>query len=405
MARVEDARLITGHGTYVDDIVRPGMLHACFVRSPFARARIVSIDATAALALSGVHAVFTAADLNHTVHEAWYSMMGKDVPDTPRPPLAEGEARFVGDPVAIVIADDRYTAEDAVDLVDVEYDPLPALVDYTTSTASEVLVHDGWASNVAGQLGGRPIEKLAPVVRRGALWSSKRRSTSRRTWLARWRRVESSPSGRHRTATLTVWAASQAPHDLRAFAARLLGIPENRVRVIARDTGGAFGQKIQAHREDICVLLAARKVPGAVKFIEDRRENLMASSSRREHGKVKMAFDADGTWLAGAIDVVQDIGAYPVPWPVGVAAAVGHDLPRRLPPARRDLDRTSACSRTRLAAPRTAGPGSSRPWRARWCSTSPHASSASTRPTFDGGTYCDKTSCRTRTQTGCSSPT
>ncbi len=135
--------------------------------------------------------------------------------------------------------------------------------------------------------------------------------------------------------SLTVWAATQAPHDLRGFAARLLGIPENRVRVIARDTGGAFGQKIQAHREDICVLLAARKVPGPLKYIEDRRENLMASSSRREHGTVKMAFDADGTYLAATIDVVQDVGAYPMPWPVGVAAAVGMIFPGgyRLPNA------------------------------------------------------------------------
>ena len=332
--RVEDARLITGHGTYVDDIVRPGMLHACFVRSPFARARIVSIDTDAALALPGVHAVFTAEDLNHTVHEAWYAMMGKDVPDTPRPPLAEGEARFVGDPVAIVVADDRYIAEDAVDLVDVEYDPLPALVDYTTAVDSDVRVHEGWEHNLAGQMGGRPVEKLGPVFDDAALVVEETIyqqayvacPMETRGLVAEW----SAPDG-----TLTVWAASQAPHDLRGFAARLLGIPENRVRVIARDTGGAFGQKIQAHREDICVLLAARKVPGPLKFIEDRRENLMASSSRREHGTVKMAFDADGTYLAATIDVVQDIGAYPVPWPVGVAAAVGMIFPGgyRLPNA------------------------------------------------------------------------
>lgn len=324
--RVEDARLITGHGTYVDDIVRPGMVHACFVRSPFARARIVSIDTSAALALPGVHAVFTAGDLNSGVHEAWYAMMGKDIPDTPRPPLAEGEVRFVGDLVALVVADDRYVAEDAVDLVDVDYDPLPAVVDHTTAITNDELVHEGWANNVAGQLGGRPAEKLAPVFDEAALVVEETIfqqayvacPMETRGIVAEW----SAPDG-----TLTVWAATQAPHDLRGFAARLLGIPENQVRVIARDTGGAFGQKIQAHREDICVLLAARKVRGALKFIEDRRENLMASSSRREYGDVRMAFDADGTWLAGTIDVVQDIGAYPVPWPVGVAAAVGMIFP------------------------------------------------------------------------------
>src|SRR4051794_5693821 len=98
--RVEDARLLTGHGTFVDDVVRPRMLHACFVRSPVARARIVGIDASGALALPGVEAVFPAADLNPDVVEAWFTSMGKEMPDTPKPPLAEGEVRFVGDPVA-----------------------------------------------------------------------------------------------------------------------------------------------------------------------------------------------------------------------------------------------------------------------------------------------------------------
>src|SRR2546429_1656048 len=102
--RVEDARLLTGRGTFVDDVARPGMLHACFVRSPFARARINGIDATAALALAGVHRVLVASDLNPRVREAWYTLMGKNIRDTPRPPLAEGEARFVGDPVALVVA-------------------------------------------------------------------------------------------------------------------------------------------------------------------------------------------------------------------------------------------------------------------------------------------------------------
>ena len=150
IARVEDPRLLTGHGTYVDDVVRPGMLHACFVRSPFARARIVGIDASAALALDGVHAVFTAADLNPGVHEAWFALAGKDVPDSPRPPLAEDEVRFVGDLVALVVAEDRYIAEDAADLVDVEYDPLTAVVDYATAETNEELVFDGWAGNLCG---------------------------------------------------------------------------------------------------------------------------------------------------------------------------------------------------------------------------------------------------------------
>src|SRR5260370_39421644 len=134
--RVEDARLLTGAGTFVDDITRPGMLHACFVRSPHARARIIAVDASAALELPGVHAVFTAADLNGDVKEAWYTGTGQAVPDTPRPPLAEGQARFAGDPVALVVADSRYIAADAAEMVDVDSQPLPAVADYAAAGTS-----------------------------------------------------------------------------------------------------------------------------------------------------------------------------------------------------------------------------------------------------------------------------
>lgn len=335
VARAEDARLITGHGTFVDDVQRAGMLHACFVRSPFARARIVGIDASAALELPGVHAVFTADDLNGDQHEPWYSLAGKDVPDVPRPPLAEGEVRFAGDLVALVVADDRYLAEDAADLVDVEYDPLPAVVDYATADQHEGLVHDGWAHNVCGEMGaGTPRAEMDHVfdeaavvvtetIRQQAYVASPMET---RGIVAEW----SAAAGE-----LTVWAATQSPHDLRLFASRLLGVAEARIRVIARDTGGAFGQKINAHREDICVMLAARKLPAPIKYVEDRRENLMASSSRREHGTVRMAFDADGTYLGAYLDHVQDVGAYPIPYPVFVAMAVGMIFPGpyRLPAA------------------------------------------------------------------------
>ena len=160
--RVEDNRLLTGRGTFVDDVTRPGMLHACFVRSPFARAKINGIDASAALALPGVRAVFTAEDLNPDVKEAWHAVAGKDMPDTPRPPLAEGEVKFVGDPVALVVADSRYIAEDAVELVDVDYEPLPAIADFTKAVGwppSDVVVHDAYPDNVAGGMGGAPPDE------------------------------------------------------------------------------------------------------------------------------------------------------------------------------------------------------------------------------------------------------
>src|ERR1700752_2634573 len=161
--RVEDGRLLTGRGCFADDVSRPGMLHACFVRSPFARARINGIDSSAALELPGVHAVFTAEDLNPDVREAWHAVAGKDIPDTPRPPLAEGEVKFVGDPVALVVADSRYIAEDAVELVDVDYEPLPAVADFTQAVRlaaeSDVVVHDAYPDNVAGGLAGAPPDE------------------------------------------------------------------------------------------------------------------------------------------------------------------------------------------------------------------------------------------------------
>jgi carbon-monoxide dehydrogenase large subunit len=323
--RVEDTRLLTGHGTYVDDIVRPGMLHACFVRSPFAHARINSIDASAALALPGVHAVLTAADLNPEVKEAWHAVAGKDIADTPRPPLAEGEVKFVGDPIAIVIAENRYIAEDALELVDVDYDPLPAVADFTQAVNAEAVVHEAYPDNVAGGLAGAPPDEEAfaaaayvadeqiyqqthvpvPIETRGLVVE----------WVAA-------------TQELTLWASTQTPHELRAFAARLLGIPAQGVRVIARDTGGGFGQKVVPMREDMCIMLAARKVPVALKWIEDRRENLMsAGQARHVDGRARMAFDADGAITAVAIDFLQDIGAYPTPYPVLTTAAIGMFFP------------------------------------------------------------------------------
>jgi carbon-monoxide dehydrogenase large subunit len=334
IARVEDPRLLTGHGTYVADVQRPGMLHACFVRSPYARARILGIDASAALQLPGVHAVFTADDLNGDQHQPWYSLAGKDVPDCPRPPLADGEVRFAGDLVALVVADDRYLAEDAAELVDVQYDPLPPVVDYATADQTDELVHAGWERNVCGQMGGRPIASLdplfegAPVVVERTIHQQAYVASPMETRgiVAEW----SAADGQ-----LTVWAATQSPHDLRLFASRLLGLAENQIRVIARDTGGAFGQKINAHREDMCVLLASRRLPAALKYVEDRRENLMASSSRHEHGHVRMAFDDDATYLGATLDYVQDVGAYPIPYPVYVAMAIGMIFPGpyRLPSA------------------------------------------------------------------------
>ena len=327
--RVEDARLLTGHGTFVDDISRPGMLHACFVRSPFARARINRIDTSAALAVPGVHAVFVADDVNPGVKEAWHAVAGKDVPDTPRPPLAEGEVKFVGDPVALVVADSRYVAEDAVELVDVDYEPLPAVADFTQSVRlaaeSGAVVHDAYPDNVAGGMGGAPPDEntfsSAAHVATAHVYQQIYSPVPMET---RGLVVEWEASSRE----LTMWASTQTPHELRAFAARLLGIPAQNVRVIMRDTGGGFGQKVVPMREDMCIMLAARMVPAALKWIEDRRENLMsAGQARHVDGDVRMAFDDEGRILAADIDFIQDVGAYPTPYPVLTTAAIGMFFP------------------------------------------------------------------------------
>jgi carbon-monoxide dehydrogenase large subunit len=325
VARVEDNRLLTGRGTFVDDVTRPGLLHACFVRSPFAHARINGINASAALALPGVHAVFTAADLNPDVKESWHAVAGKDIPDTPRPPLAEGEVKFVGDPVALVVAENRYVAEDAIELVDVDYEPLPAIADFTRAVGSDVVVHESYPDNVAGGLGGAPPDEET--------FSSAAHIVETHVYQQIYAPVPMETRGMvvewdASSQELTVWASTQTPHELRAFAARLLGIPAQGVRVIMRDTGGGFGQKVVPMREDMCILLAARKVPFAMKWIEDRRENLMsAGQARHVDGKARMAFDDEGNILAADIDFTYDIGAYPTPYPVLTTAAVGMFFP------------------------------------------------------------------------------
>ena len=324
--RSEDPRLLTGHGTFVDDIIRPGMLHACFVRSPFARATITGIDTSAALAMPGVVAVFTAQDLNPDVREAWHAVAGKDVSDTP--PLAEGEVKFVGDPVALVIAESRYIAEDAIERVEVDYEPLPALADFTRAAAAAddgVVVHDAYPDNCAGGMAGMPPDEEtfdnAAYVAKAHVYQQMYVPVPMecRGIVVEWDKA---------SAELTMWASSQTPHELRAFCARLLGVPANKVRVIMRDTGGGFGQKVVPMREDMCIMLAARKVPGALKWVEDRRENLMsAGQSRHVDGDVRMAFDAEGNIVAADIDFVQDVGSYPTPYPVLTTAAIGMFFP------------------------------------------------------------------------------
>ncbi|WP_241385515.1 xanthine dehydrogenase family protein molybdopterin-binding subunit [Rhodococcus sp. CH91] len=324
--RIEDARLLTGAGSFVDDIVRPGMLHAHFLRSPYARAQILGIDTSDALALEGVITIYLAADLNPGVHEFRYTaerVVGKPV----RPPLAEGEVRFAGDPVALIIAEDRYIAEDAAERIVVEYEPLTPVVDYETAYESDNLVHSVFPDNLAGEMAGRPMSELEPLFTNAAhvveqtvhQQAHMPIPMETRGVVAEWSAA---------TGDMTVWASTQSPHEVRMVCARVLGIDEHRVRVIVKDTGGGFGQKVVPQREDICVMLAAKKLGSSLKWIEDRQEHLMsAGMARQEHGTGRFAFDADGRILAADLDYVQNVGAYPITSPMTAGAVVGMLFP------------------------------------------------------------------------------
>ncbi len=267
--------------------------------------------------------MFTAADLNADVKEQWHTAVGRSSPETPRPPLADDEVRFVGDPVALVVADTLYLAEDAAELVDVDYEPLPGVVDYREAQDADALVHRSHGSNLVGELAGRPASALDDVFDDAAHVASEtiyQQAYAPVPMEGRGLVVDHSRA----TGDLTIHSATQSPHEVRLFCSRLLGIPEHHIRVVTRDTGGGFGQKIMVQRDEMCVMLAARKVAGPLKWVEDRRENLLAAGqSRHEHADVRMAFDADGAIQAAGIDYVCDCGAYPTPWPVGTAAAVG----------------------------------------------------------------------------------
>ncbi len=325
--RVEDSRLLTGQGTYLDDVSLPEMVHAYFVRSPYPRARLQAIDTSRALALEGVLAVFTAADLNPDVKEQWHTAVGPESPETPRPPLAWEEVRFVGDPVALVVASTRYLAEDAGDLVEVEYDPLAPVVAYTDAESTPDLVHPAHGSNLIGESSKDRTDELEQHLRSAPFLVSE--VVSQQAYVpspleGRGIVVDSRPT----TGELTIYSATQAPHEVRMFCARLLGIPEHRVRVIMRDTGGGFGQKVYVQREEMCIMLAAPKIGHPLKWVEDRHESFLAGGqARHEQARITMGFNAGGEIEAVDIDYLADCGAYPTPWPIGTGWLVGSLFP------------------------------------------------------------------------------
>jgi carbon-monoxide dehydrogenase large subunit len=310
--RREDPRLITGAGEFVDDRLFPGCVHAAMLRSPHAHARLHAIDASAARRGPGVVGVFSLADLGAA---------GTPLPTyAPHPalprscgirPLAAERVRFVGEPVAVVVADDAYRAWDALDAIRVAYEPLPAIVDVEAALAPGApLVHEELATNVAAEWRQRVGD--AGAAARGADVSVRVRIR-----LARGGAQPMEPRGLvadWADDRLTVWAAVQMVHRHRGIIAGQLGLPEDRVRVIAPpDVGGGFGTKGMYYPEYITVAALARRLGRPVKWIETRREHtLVACVERDQIHDVEIAATRDGRLLALRDDFLHDMGAYTI---------------------------------------------------------------------------------------------
>ena len=307
--RKEDPRLITGRGRYIDDISLPGTLWAALVRSPEAHARIVSIDSSAATAREGVHAVFTGedmTDLGGPLPMAWVPP-GVEVKNPEHWPLARGTVNHVGDAVAVVLGEDRYAVIDAAEDVIVEYEPLPVVTDPEKALEGPPYVHESIGTNKVHEwsLPGGDVEAgfaEADVV-------IERRVVNHRTAGAP---IE--PRGvlaDYRAGSLTLWTSTQVPHFVRLFAAILLGLSEERVRVIAPEVGGGFGSKLQVYGEEILACWCSRRLERPIKWIETRTENMAVTHQGRDQiSHVKMGAKRDGTVTAFHVRIIADFGAY-----------------------------------------------------------------------------------------------
>lgn len=311
--RVEDPRFIQGKGKYVANLKIPGMAYAAIVRSPHAHANIKAIDASAALAMDGVIAVYTGADLAaDNVGGLPCGFNPPDIKTAPHPALAVNKVRHVGDGVAVVIAEDRYIAQDAADTVVVDYEPLPAVVDAKKAAQQGApLVHDEIPDNVSFHwpLGTRDaINKvLAEADRIVELDLINQRlapnAMEPRACVAQYDDFSDE---------MTVWTTSQNPHIIRLLLSiATLNIPENKLRVISPDVGGGFGSKIFHYAEEVIVPWAARKLNRPVKWVSTRSEAFLTDAHGRDHvTTAKLALKDDGTFLGLDVTTYANMGAY-----------------------------------------------------------------------------------------------
>jgi aerobic carbon-monoxide dehydrogenase large subunit len=304
--RTEDPRFLTSGGVYTEDVVDDrldGACHVFFVRSPIAHARILNVDVSAALESAGVIAAFTGADLADLplIKPGMNKQMA-------RPVLATDKVRFVGEPVAIVVTEQPYQGEDALELVDVDYDPLPAVVDFATAADNDVLLYEEAGSNVAGTFGDASAldEHLfddCEVVTTRTIQNQRVAPApmESRAGAAAW-----GEDGR-----VTAWIPNQGAQGTQGGLARMLGLGTEQVHIITPDVGGAFGAKFGADPEHVMVAWVARRLDRPARWTETRYENLVAMThGRAQQQTVTIGGKRDGTVLAYRLEVIQDSGAH-----------------------------------------------------------------------------------------------
>ncbi len=315
--RKEDRRFLTGAGQYTDDVVLPGQTYACFVRSPHAHAKIKSIDTAAAKAAPGVLAVFTGADIAGKVNGlpcGWLitDVNGQPMKEPPHPVLAQEKVRYVGDHVALVVAETYFQAKDAAELVEVDYEVLPAVVNAADADQpGQAAVHDIAPNNVSyvwalGDKGAvdAAFAKAAHVTRLD--FHNNRlipNAIEPRAANASYNRADDS---------YTLYVSNQNPHVERLLmTAFVLGLPEHKVRVIAPDVGGGFGSKIFLYAEDAALTWASRQLCRPVKWTADRTEAFLSDAHGRDHTTTaELALDKDGHFLAMRVKTKANLGAY-----------------------------------------------------------------------------------------------
>jgi carbon-monoxide dehydrogenase large subunit len=314
--RKEDPALLRGEGRFVDDIALPGMLHAAFVRSPYAHAKVGRIDKTAALALPGVHAVLVFADLPDTVRERPLPLL---VPNPAikqvRLPyaLANDEVCYAGEPVACVVAESRYIAEDAAQLVEVDYDPLPAVNDCRAALEPDSpLAHSGSDSNVAARFPVKVGDADRAFLNARHVLREKIYQHRGGAFFIECRGVLASYDASADATTLHV--ASQGAHRIKRCMLEMFDIGDHQMRVVVPDVGGGFGPKGSFYPEYVDVVVAAKLLKRPVKWIEDRRENFLCTHQERDqYWDMEIAVDADARIIGVRGQLIHETGAY-VPW-------------------------------------------------------------------------------------------